>query len=126
MSHANSHFQPIAELPSEYGMTVWGFATRKAEAEVHRPGFFQPYRHHLTDGDLLLVRTTRDGPPNAPATPTLALFAVDRDAQGRVIVHPIWRFNLAEARAATTQPPAPAAQSQAPATRPKRGQPAAG
>jgi hypothetical protein len=111
MSHAQSHFQPIAELPSEYGMTVWGFATRKAEDAVRQPGFFQPYGHHLADGDLLLVRHTGEAAPSRAAVPTLALFAVDRDAAGRVVVHPVWRFNLAEARAAAQPANAPAAKA---------------
>ena len=58
MPYAHSHFQPIAELPSEYGLTIWGYATSRAPGSVDAPGFFQAFQHHLKVGDLVLVRHT--------------------------------------------------------------------
>ncbi|MDZ7712848.1 MAG: hypothetical protein U5L06_06945 [Rhodovibrio sp.] len=95
MPYAHSHFQPIAELPSEYGLTIWGYATQRAPGSVDAPGFFQAFQHHLKVGDLVLVRHTGElsGPDVAerPA-PVLALYGIDRDARGTIALHPIWRF----------------------------------
>jgi hypothetical protein len=107
MPHAQSHFQPIAELPSEYGLTLWGYATRRDPASVRAPGYFQAFGHHLRAGDLLLVRHTGDtGAP--PAVPHLGLFAVDRDARGTVVLHPLWSVDWAALRAASGDAAAPA------------------
>ena len=103
MPYAHSHFQPIGELPSEYGLTIWGYATSRAPGSVDAPGFFQAFQHHLKVGDLVLVRHTGElsGPDVAerPA-PVLALYGIDRDARGTIVLHPIWRFAWADARAA--------------------------
>jgi hypothetical protein len=103
MPYAQSHFQPIAELPSEHGLTIWGYATRRDPEALRAPGYFQAWSHHLKTGDLLLARHTGDrtGPAVAerPA-PSLALYAVDRDPAGTVQLHEVWRFAWADARAA--------------------------
>ena len=103
MPYAHSHFEPIAELPSEYGLTIWGYGTQREPGSVDAPGFFQTFQHHLKVGDLLLVRHTGKltGPDvvERPA-PVLALYGIDRDARGTVVLHQIWRFAWADARAA--------------------------
>ena len=125
MVHANSHFQPIAELPSEHGLTLWGYATRNDPDPVRAPGYFQAFSHHLKLGDLLLVRHTGALPGPAAAglpTPTLTLFAVDRDARGVVVLHEVWRFAWADARAAAAHPAdAPAAPAGGPSRKPRGG-----
>jgi hypothetical protein len=125
MPHAQSHFQPIAELPSEHGLTLWGYATRRDPEAVRAPGYFQTFQHHIKLGDLLLVRHTgeRIGPDVAerPA-PVLALYAVDRDARGTIVLHPVWRFAWAEARAAAAHPAgAPAAPAGGSSRKPRGG-----
>jgi hypothetical protein len=108
MPHAHSHFQPIGELPSEHGLTIWGYATRRAPEALAAPGYFQTFQHHIKLGDLLLVRHTgeRIGPDVAerPA-PELALYGIDKDARGTIVLHRIWRFAWADARAAAAGTP---------------------
>jgi hypothetical protein len=114
MPYAQSHFQPIAELPSEHGLTLWGYATRQDPAATRAPGYFQPYAHHLKLGDLLLVRHTgaRAGPdPAGRPAPSLRLCGVDRDSRGVVVLHEIWAFAWADARAGAA--PGPAARGPA-------------
>jgi hypothetical protein len=127
MPYAHSHFQPIAELPSEYGMTVWGYATRREPGAVDAPGYFQTFQHHLKVGDLLLVRHTGElfGPDVAerPA-PVLALYGIDRDPRGTIVLHRIWRFAWADARAAALAAAPDAATPDADA--PNAGAPNAG
>lgn len=86
-----SHFQPIGELPSERGFTVWGYATRETEEDVRKPGYFQPKSHHIADGDLMVVNCKPYGTSGSQATKVL--FLLEKDANGRVILHDLLRLS---------------------------------
>ena len=103
MTRPNSHFQPIGELPSEHGFTVWGYGTRDDLKTVEEPGYFQGHRPHIQRGDLLLVNATAFRPRGWPAI-TKVLYHVDIDLDGQIRLTELLRHALPAASVPAAEP----------------------